>query len=100
MNLSTQKFHFHVFSFFILLQVIQVILKAFSFRELLCIAFHVPGGPLLVNGVQVGIVSWSVKPCGVPPFPGVFTEVSRYIDWIENNTGIEFLLNTFVQSSK
>lgn len=28
------------------------------------------GGPLLVDGVQVGIVSWSVKPCTVPPYPG------------------------------
>lgn len=28
------------------------------------------GGPLLVDGVQVGIVSWSVKPCTVPP-PGM-----------------------------
>lgn len=28
------------------------------------------GGPLLVNGVQVGIVSWSVKPCGAAPYPG------------------------------
>lgn len=28
------------------------------------------GGPLLVQGVQVGIVSWSVKPCTVAPYPG------------------------------
>lgn len=28
------------------------------------------GGPLLVNGIQVGIVSWSVKPCGIAPYPG------------------------------
>lgn len=81
-----------------LLQVIQVILKAFCFRELFCIAFRVTGGPLLVNNVQVGIVSWSVKPCGVPPFPGVFTDVSRYVDWIENKTGIDFSLNIFLQS--
>lgn len=40
------------------------------------------GGPLLVNGEQVGIVSWSRKPCTVPPYPGVFTKVSSYVDWI------------------
>jgi len=40
------------------------------------------GGPLFVNGEQVGIVSWSQKPCGIPPFPGVYTEVSWYVDWI------------------
>ncbi|XP_049545479.1 chymotrypsin-1-like [Anopheles darlingi] len=40
------------------------------------------GGPLLLNGVQVGIVSWSVKPCASPPYPGVLTKVSYYVDFI------------------
>ncbi|XP_034478126.1 trypsin-1 [Drosophila innubila] len=47
------------------------------------------GGPLLIGGkerngsdTQIGIVSWSVKPCTRPPYPGVFTEVSAYVDWI------------------
>ncbi|XP_013097364.1 chymotrypsin-2 [Stomoxys calcitrans] len=41
------------------------------------------GGPLLYKGaVQVGIVSWSIKPCTVAPYPGVYTKVSHYIDWI------------------
>lgn len=40
------------------------------------------GGPLWVNGQQVGIVSWSEKPCTIAPYPGVFTEVSWYVDWI------------------
>ncbi|XP_063911252.1 chymotrypsin-1-like isoform X2 [Zophobas morio] len=40
------------------------------------------GGPLMVDGVQVGIVSWSVKPCTVKGYPGVFTKVSSYVDWI------------------
>jgi len=43
------------------------------------------GGPLFVNGQQVGIVSWSVKPCTVPPYPGVYTEVSYYVDWINSH---------------
>jgi trypsin len=33
------------------------------------------GGPLLVDGIQVGIVSWSVKPCTVAPYPGDLTLV-------------------------
>lgn len=37
------------------------------------------GGPLLVNGVQVGIVSWSVKPCTVAPYPGEFPAIIRRI---------------------
>ena len=40
------------------------------------------GGPLLVNGEQVGIVSWSRKPCTQAPYPGVFTKVSDYVNWI------------------
>ncbi|XP_065341592.1 trypsin-1-like [Cloeon dipterum] len=43
------------------------------------------GGPLFVNGQQVGIVSWSVKPCTIAPYPGVYTQVSYYIDWIAAN---------------
>ncbi|EDV49803.1 chymotrypsin-2 [Drosophila erecta] len=43
------------------------------------------GGPLIYNGQQVGIVSWSIKPCTVAPYPGVYTKVSQYIDWIRRN---------------
>ncbi|XP_013097367.2 mite allergen Der p 3 [Stomoxys calcitrans] len=44
------------------------------------------GGPLLYKGaVQVGIVSWSVKPCTIAPYPGVYTKVSHYIDWIRKH---------------
>ncbi|XP_067625037.1 transmembrane protease serine 9-like [Eurosta solidaginis] len=44
------------------------------------------GGPLLYNGsLQVGIVSWSKKPCTIYPYPGVFTKVSHYIKWIRKN---------------
>ncbi|XP_055607054.1 chymotrypsin-1-like [Uranotaenia lowii] len=44
------------------------------------------GGPLLHNGKQVGIVSWSVKPCTVAPFPGVLTKVSHHLNFINENT--------------
>ncbi|KAK4877586.1 hypothetical protein RN001_010092 [Aquatica leii] len=40
------------------------------------------GGPLAVDRQQIGIVSWSVKPCAQKGYPGVFTKVSRYIHWI------------------
>ncbi|XP_053687081.1 chymotrypsin-1-like [Sabethes cyaneus] len=43
------------------------------------------GGPLLHNGVQVGIVSWSIKPCTIAPYPGVLTKVSYFINFIEEN---------------
>nr|XP_029722514.1 chymotrypsin-1-like [Aedes albopictus] len=44
------------------------------------------GGPLLHNGIQVGIVSWSIKPCTIAPYPGVLTKVSHFIDFIYLNT--------------
>ncbi|CAG9810123.1 unnamed protein product [Chironomus riparius] len=54
------------------------------------------GGPLYVHGVQVGIVSWSVKPCTVAEFPGVYTDVSFFIPWIQEKTGLEFQLQNFL----
>jgi len=45
------------------------------------------GGPLITRGVEVGIVSWSVKPCTVYPYPGVYTQVSYYREWIRQQTG-------------
>lgn len=47
------------------------------------------GGPLFIerNGkyIQVGIVSWSIKPCTVYPYPGVYTKVSHFISWINKH---------------
>ncbi|XP_034116861.1 chymotrypsin-2 [Drosophila nasuta] len=43
------------------------------------------GGPLIYNGQQVGIVSWSIKPCTVAPYPGVYCKVSSYVEWIIKN---------------
>lgn len=39
------------------------------------------GGPLVVDGKVVGIVSWGVD-CGHPNFPGVYTNVAKYISYI------------------
>ncbi|KAG5669920.1 hypothetical protein PVAND_000210 [Polypedilum vanderplanki] len=55
------------------------------------------GGPLLVDGVQVGIVSWSIKPCTVPPYPGVFTSIGPYINWIMDNTMLNMKMRMFLQ---
>ncbi|EAT33372.2 AAEL014349-PA [Aedes aegypti] len=45
------------------------------------------GGPLmrLVNTVwyQVGVVSFGNKYCGTEGFPGIYTDVSKYLKWIE-----------------
>ncbi|XP_049779398.1 trypsin-3-like [Schistocerca cancellata] len=39
------------------------------------------GGPLFVDGVLVGLTSFSLG-CARPNFPAVFTRVASYIDWI------------------
>ncbi|XP_058820292.1 CLIP domain-containing serine protease B15-like isoform X1 [Topomyia yanbarensis] len=45
------------------------------------------GGPLmrLVDGVwyQFGVVSFGSRFCGSENFPGIYTNVARYVDWIE-----------------
>ncbi|XP_060522618.1 trypsin-6-like [Cylas formicarius] len=44
------------------------------------------GGSIVVDNVQIGISSWSNKPC--ISGPGVFTRISVYRDWIRNVSGI------------
>ncbi|XP_058455964.1 CLIP domain-containing serine protease B15-like [Malaya genurostris] len=46
------------------------------------------GGPLmrLVHGVwyQVGVVSFGSRFCGSENFPGIYTNVAKYLNWIED----------------
>jgi trypsin len=43
------------------------------------------GGPLFKDAAVYGIVSWGVG-CAYPNYPGVYTEVSAYSDWIAQVT--------------
>lgn len=47
------------------------------------------GGPLMMQvearWMQLGIVSFGNK-CGEPGYPGVYTRVTEYLDWIHQNT--------------
>lgn len=51
------------------------------------------GGPLLLedysNGYSnyyiAGVVSYGPTPCGLRGWPGVYTRVAAYLDWVENN---------------
>lgn len=46
------------------------------------------GGPLVCNlqgtWYLAGIVSWGIG-CGQHDVPGVYTKISQYSDWIQNN---------------
>nr|XP_027211158.1 transmembrane protease serine 9-like [Penaeus vannamei] len=49
------------------------------------------GGPLVFkdgggNYDQIGVVSWGYG-CGARGYPGVYTRVNSYLDWIKANTG-------------
>ena len=41
------------------------------------------GGPIYVDGVQVGVTSWGYA-CADPDHAGVYTRVSNYVDWIQS----------------
>lgn len=48
------------------------------------------GGPLVCpdefGSLQLaGVVSWGMIPCGQPKYPGVFTNVANYRDWIDEH---------------
>lgn len=42
------------------------------------------GGPLVINNVQFGIISWG-RGCGFPRFPGVYARVPHFHNWIRQN---------------
>jgi len=44
------------------------------------------GVPLYHDGAQMGIISWGYS-CGDTRWPSVFTDVSEYIDLINENIG-------------
>lgn len=53
------------------------------------------GGPLMNGGVTgqerytlLGLVSFGPRTCGVSNFPGVYTRISAYMDWIMDNMQI------------
>lgn len=42
------------------------------------------GGPLISDGnILIGVVSTGVG-CARPGLPGIYTRVSKYVDWIQN----------------
>ena len=44
------------------------------------------GGPLVYNNTLIGIVSWGTG-CAQPGFPGVYSDVKYYRNWIISRNG-------------
>lgn len=42
------------------------------------------GGPLLHNGIVVGVTSWGHE-CALARFPGVNVRVTCFVSWIQSN---------------
>lgn len=42
------------------------------------------GGPFTIGNKVIGVVSFG-KGCGVPNFPGVYTNVAAYRGWIDKH---------------
>ncbi|KAM9633443.1 kallikrein-14 [Trichechus inunguis] len=45
------------------------------------------GGPLVCGGQLQGLVSWGIERCAQPGYPGVYTNLCRYGDWIQETMG-------------
>lgn len=43
-----------------------------------------PGSPSGNNWYAIGVVSFGPSPCGMKDWPGIYTKVSEYIDWINS----------------
>uniref|UniRef100_A0A8C6RV99 Kallikrein related-peptidase 14 n=1 Tax=Nannospalax galili TaxID=1026970 RepID=A0A8C6RV99_NANGA len=41
------------------------------------------GGPLVCGGKLQGLVSWGMERCAMPGYPGVYTNLCNYHDWVQ-----------------
>ena len=55
------------------------------------------GGPLTCRGFLTGVVSGGFG-CARKGYPGVYTQVSHYVDWIKENNGNSMFSNKILMN--
>lgn len=50
----------------------------------LCVYPGDAGGPLLANGILVGVASFGAVDCGTPGAPGVYVRITSFLEWIHS----------------
>lgn len=54
---------------------------------------------MVCNGELAGVISYG-NFCGHPMYPGVYTDIRQYRDWIDGSVAESWLHNAGVESSK
>lgn len=57
------------------------------------------GGPLVCDGTLAGLVSWGEE-CAKANYPGIYTDIAYYLDWIERNIEVGPLIPTSIPSTE
>ena len=72
-------------------------LRVFFFYKLLIATFVISqgdsGGPLTCNGILTGLTSNGFE-CARPNYPGIYTDVHHYLNWIAENNSSTISMNS------
>ncbi|KAJ8709937.1 hypothetical protein PYW07_009303 [Mythimna separata] len=92
LNIWKNRLAYSVLDFYPLRECQEVYSKEYVTRTNFCAGFlskgggacnRDAGGPGVVGGKLVGVVSFGAPNCGAPDAPTVFTKLGYYTDWIE-----------------
>lgn len=55
------------------------------------------GGPMVCNGILSGVISWGFK-CALPRYPGIYSDVYYFRDWIETGASIKLTSSLMIMT--